>query len=70
MEESSEQTHPTPVMGTPCPACAVIVSMAMEDGTPLPQQKGYVILCQNCGAELEIVQLEPTLRFELLQESK
>jgi hypothetical protein len=52
-----------------CPACEIVVNMSKSDGTSLPTEVGYVILCDQCGAELEIVKSEP-LTFELLQEGK
>lgn len=52
-----------------CPACHHEVSLKKSDGTTYPMELGYVILCDNCGAELEIVKTDP-LMFELLQEGK
>ena len=65
----SEDPLRVEVKGGLCPACSHEVSLKKSDGTSYPMELGYVILCDNCGAELEIVKTNP-LMFELLQEGK
>jgi len=46
-----------------CPACG--------DRVPLPEDVvlGEILWCDNCGAELEVVSVEPT-RLELFEEEE
>lgn len=49
--------------GTLCPDCKVILSI------PSKSEVGQIVECANCGAEIEILSLDP-LRYEILEEEK
>lgn len=50
-------------MNATCPECQNLVELKSED------EVGDVVICPNCGAELEVTSLEPP-EVELLEEGK
>jgi len=50
-------------MTTKCPDCTTPINVSLDT------KVGEIIECQNCGAEMEIINLKP-LEVELIEEEK